>query len=62
MLQEQENRAKENPPEKYTNACSLGNKQEELKLHMQMLNCDIIDAAVTEMWWDSLLNVSAAMH
>lgn len=36
-------------------------KQEEIKLHIQMLNCDISDGAITVWWWDSLHNLSTAM-
>ena len=32
-----------------TNACSLGNKQEELLLHVWTQNCELI--GVTEEWW-----------
>ena len=34
----------------YTNACSMGNKQEELEVIVQQANCDL--AAITETWWD----------
>jgi len=42
----------------YTNACSMGNKQ-ELEAIMQLENYDIV--AITESWWDDLHNQSAAM-
>ncbi|KAK4832290.1 hypothetical protein QYF61_021689 [Mycteria americana] len=35
----------------YTNACILGNKQEELELHVQSESYDII--GITETWWDN---------
>lgn len=35
----------------YTNTCSLGNKQEELELHVWTQNCEII--GIFEKWWDS---------
>ncbi|GAB0188677.1 hypothetical protein GRJ2_001333000 [Grus japonensis] len=38
----------------YTNAHSLGNKQEELELHTQSESYDII--GITETWWDNLLD------
>jgi len=43
----------------YTNACSMGNKQKELKAIVQLENCDIV--AITETWWDNLHNWSAAV-
>ena len=33
----------------YTNACSVGNKQEELEATVQSENYDIV--AITEIWW-----------
>lgn len=30
--------------------------------HVRMLNCDITDTAITEMWWVRLHNLSAVMH
>ncbi|GAB0189218.1 hypothetical protein GRJ2_001387100 [Grus japonensis] len=42
----------------YTNACSMGNKQEELEAIMQLENYNIL--AITETWWDDLHNWSAA--
>ncbi|KAJ7426178.1 hypothetical protein WISP_18146 [Willisornis vidua] len=44
----------------YTNAHSMGNKEEELEALMQQEICDVV--AVTEMWWDDWRNWSAAMH
>jgi len=35
----------------YTNACSTGNKQEELEICVQSQGHDLI--AITETWWDS---------
>ena len=43
----------------YTNACSMGNKQEELEAILQQENYDIV--AITETWWDDLHNCSTAM-
>ncbi|KAK4806242.1 LOW QUALITY PROTEIN: hypothetical protein QYF61_013386 [Mycteria americana] len=43
----------------YTNACSMGNKQEELEAIVQLENYDIV--AITETWWDDSHNWSAAM-
>ncbi|KAK4824177.1 hypothetical protein QYF61_011474 [Mycteria americana] len=43
----------------YTNARSMGNKQEELEGIVQQEKCDII--AITEKWWDDSHNCSAAM-
>ena len=34
----------------YTNACSMGNKQEELEAIVHQANYDL--AAITEIWWD----------
>ncbi|GAB0203831.1 mitochondrial enolase superfamily member 1 [Grus japonensis] len=43
----------------YTNACSMGNKQEELEAVAQQENYDIV--AIMETWWDDSHNWSAAM-
>jgi len=45
----------------YTNAYSMGNNQEELKVEVIMYpaNCDSL--AITETWWDCSHNWSAAM-
>ncbi|KAK4826912.1 hypothetical protein QYF61_012504 [Mycteria americana] len=43
----------------YTNACSMGNKQEELEAVVWQGNYDIV--AITETWWDDSHNWSAAM-
>ncbi|GAB0206513.1 hypothetical protein GRJ2_003116900 [Grus japonensis] len=43
----------------YTNACSMGNKQEELEAIVQQENYDIV--AIMETWWDDSHNGSAAM-
>ncbi|KAK4830584.1 hypothetical protein QYF61_011819 [Mycteria americana] len=43
----------------YTNARSMGNKQEELEGIVQQENYDIV--AITETWWDDSHNWSAAM-
>ena len=43
----------------YTNACSMGNKQEELEVIVQQANCDL--AAITETWWDHSHDWSAVM-
>ena len=37
-----------------TNACSMGNKQEELEATMQQANYDLI--AIIETWWGSSHN------
>ena len=34
----------------YTNACSIGNKQEELEAIVSQGNYDLV--AITETWWD----------
>jgi len=44
----------------YTNARSMGNKQEELATAAQMENYDLI--ASTETWWDELHKWSAVIH
>ncbi|KAK4816199.1 hypothetical protein QYF61_012664 [Mycteria americana] len=43
----------------YTNARSMGNKQEELEAIVHQENYDIV--AITETWWDDLHNWSVAM-
>ncbi|KAK4830530.1 hypothetical protein QYF61_011509 [Mycteria americana] len=43
----------------YTNARSMGNKQEELEAIVHQENYDMV--AITEMWWDDLHNWSVAM-
>ncbi|KAK4811106.1 hypothetical protein QYF61_016392 [Mycteria americana] len=43
----------------YTNARSMGNKQEELEAIVRQENCDMV--AITERWWDDSHNWSAAM-
>ena len=43
----------------YTNAHSMGNKQEELEAIVQLENYDIV--AIMETWWDDSHNWSAAM-
>ncbi|KAK4818516.1 hypothetical protein QYF61_014329 [Mycteria americana] len=43
----------------YTNACSMGNKQEELEAIVQQESCDVV--AITETWWDDSHNWSAAV-
>ena len=43
----------------YTNARSMGNKQEELEAIVQLENYDIV--AITETWWNDSRNWSAAM-
>ncbi|KAK4827222.1 hypothetical protein QYF61_015250 [Mycteria americana] len=43
----------------YTNARSVGNKQEELETIVQLANYDIV--AITEAWWDDSHNWHAAM-
>jgi len=40
----------------YTNACSMGNKQEEMETVVQLENYDII--AIRERWWDKSYNWS----
>ncbi|PKU41683.1 mitochondrial fission process protein 1 [Limosa lapponica baueri] len=44
----------------YTNARSMGNKQEELEAIVQQKNYDIV--AITETWWEDLHNWSAAIN
>ena len=43
----------------YTNARSMGNKQEDLEAIMQQESYDIV--AITETWWDDSYDWSAAM-
>ncbi|KAJ7425574.1 hypothetical protein BTVI_02487 [Pitangus sulphuratus] len=43
----------------YTNARSMGNKQEELEAIMQQESCAVI--TISETWWDDLHDWSAAM-
>ena len=43
----------------YTNACSMGNKQEDLEAIVRQASCDLV--AITEMWWDHSRDWSAAM-
>jgi len=44
----------------YTNAHSMGNKQEELKAIVQQDSYDLV--AITETWWDDCHDWSAAMN
>ena len=43
----------------YTNACSIGNKQEEVEAIVWQANYDLI--AITETWWDHSHDWSAVM-
>ncbi|KAK4828567.1 hypothetical protein QYF61_027657 [Mycteria americana] len=43
----------------YTNACSMGNKQEELEAIVQQDSYDLV--AITETWWDDSHDWNAAM-
>jgi len=43
----------------YTNAHSMGNKQEELEATMLLESCDLI--ALTETWWDESRDWSVAI-
>ncbi|KAJ7402843.1 hypothetical protein BTVI_83064 [Pitangus sulphuratus] len=43
----------------YTNACSVGNKQEELEAIVHQESYDIV--TIMEMWWDDSQDWSAAM-
>jgi len=43
----------------YTNALSMGNKQEKLEIGVQSQGHDLI--AITETWWDSLHDCNAVM-
>jgi len=43
-----------------SNACSMGNKQEELEAIVRLENCDII--GITKTWWDDSHNWIAAMN
>lgn len=38
---------------KYAQTYNLGKQQEELKLHVQMLNCDITGVVINEIWWNN---------
>lgn len=44
----------------YTNACSMGNEQEELETTVHLESCDLI--ADTETWWDESHDWSAAIN
>ncbi|RMC02347.1 hypothetical protein DUI87_21516 [Hirundo rustica rustica] len=44
----------------YTNACSMGNKQEELEAMVQQQSCDVV--AITETWWDESHGWSTALN
>ena len=43
----------------YTNARSMGNKQEELEVTVHQVNYDLV--AITETWWDHSHHWSAVM-
>lgn len=43
----------------YTNTCNLGNKQEELELHVQRLNYDIVE--ITAMCWGTFYGWISSM-
>ena len=43
----------------YTNACSMGDKQEELEAMVQQQSCDVI--AIAEAWWDNSHSWSTAL-
>lgn len=43
----------------YTNACSLGNQQEEGEASVVLENCDLV--AITELWWDKSLDWSVTV-
>ena len=43
----------------YTNACSMGNKQEELEAIVRHANYDLV--AITETWWDHSHDWSAVV-
>ena len=43
----------------YTNACSMGNKQEELEAIVQQDSYDLV--AITGAWWDDSHDWSAVM-
>ncbi|TRZ10812.1 hypothetical protein HGM15179_016281 [Zosterops borbonicus] len=43
----------------YTNARSMGNKQEELEATVQQQSCDVV--AITETWWDDSQSWSTAL-
>ncbi|TRZ19001.1 hypothetical protein HGM15179_008133 [Zosterops borbonicus] len=44
----------------YTNACSMGNKQEELEVMVQQHSYDVV--AITETWWDDSHSWSTALY
>lgn len=44
----------------YTNVCSMGNKQEELKICLQLQGCGLV--AITGMWWDISHDWNAVME
>ncbi|KAJ7423110.1 hypothetical protein BTVI_11074 [Pitangus sulphuratus] len=44
----------------YTNAHSVGNKQEELEAIVQQESCDVV--TITETWWDDSHDWSAVME
>lgn len=43
----------------YTNACSMGNKQEELEATMLLESYNLV--AITETWWDKSCGWSVAI-
>ncbi|TRZ16814.1 hypothetical protein HGM15179_010323 [Zosterops borbonicus] len=43
----------------YTNACSMGSKQEEVEVMVQQQSYDVV--AITEMWWDDSHGWSTAL-
>ena len=43
----------------YTNALSMGNKHDELEIHMQLQSYDLV--GITETWWDGSHDWSVAM-
>ena len=43
----------------YTNACSMGNKQEELEATVRRDSYNLV--AITDTWWDDSYDRSAAM-
>ena len=43
----------------YSNACSMGSKQEELEAIVQQSNYEVV--VITEIWWDHSHNWSAAV-
>ena len=44
----------------YTNACSMGNKQEELEAIVRQANYDLV--AITKTWWDHSHDWSTVME